>query len=337
MANQIDENIIQQYQALNWDRMLHKELGKMSLEDAKPNLDAIKKIFDYFIELDSNNRVPHQIVGSVQGYISDFLNFADSTIMQYSDVKEKDTIVQLIEDRRFSIFEKLVPYREILKFYDDDRNDSDPSLSKKREQLDQAIQELEEKQKQAEEIYAGISKRAQRISGGYFEDHFTKQAKIHNERAWNNFVLLCLFVGITILVAVGFLFYYEPKFAIQNDIGFWGSFFQFLIDSKALFLLLLISMLSYGIRFFSRNFSAEKNLENVYIQKQKALDAHKQMLDAVQDTKSENWLETQNAVLTFMAQSIFEVHPSGYLNKENRNPNPRTSPLDFTRIIEGKE
>ena len=64
----------------------------------------------------------------------------------------------------------------------------------------------------------------------------------------------------------------------------------------------------------------------------------KQILDAVQDTKSENHLETQNAALTYMSQSIFEVHSSGYLNKDkdNRTSNPRISPLDITRMGDEK-
>lgn len=204
--------------------------------------------------------------------------------------------------------------------------------------LEKQREELRAKQQKAEEVYAGLSKRAQRQSGGYFRDHFTRQAEKHNERAWNSIWLVYLFVGIIIIIGACFLIWYKPNFEIQENIGFWGSFFAFLIESKLFFLSLIISMLIYAVRFFSRIFSAEKNLENIYIQKQKALDAHQQILDAVQDTKSENHLETQNAILTYMSQSIFEVHSSGYLNKDkdNRTSNSRISPLDITRMGDEK-
>ena len=147
---------------------------------------------------------------------------------------------------------------------------------------------------------------------------------------------------ITITLAGLFFFEVYPfelsEISVNEGVGFGEALLRFLIDSKTMFLLIIFSMLTYAIRHFSRNYSAEKNLENIYIQKQKALDAHQQILDAVQDTKSENHLETQNAILTYMSQSIFEVHSSGYLNKDkdNRTSNSRISPLDITRMGDEK-
>ena len=347
----MDKNLTEQYHNIDWEGLLRKDSGKSgSLERTKIHFDRIKKVLDRFVNLPyyEFNDLPLPIQNSATEQLTGFLKFIDESIKSYSDLSQRNTMIIEIRNQEYTIIKALTEFDSYLRtvgFYDND----DELLQQKHGQLDKELQNLEKELKETQairsdfdkelqktkEIRSDFAKRVQGYGAGDFGKHFEKQADIHKENAFIYFELLV--ATILTIIFLSSLFFFEiwifqlPEVTIKEGHSFGASLFQFLSDSKVSFLLIIFSMFVYATRYFSKNYFAEKNLQNVYTQKQKALDAHKQILDAVQDTGSGSNLETQNALLVYMSQSIFEVHPSGYLDKKDRSPNPRISPLNLTR------
>ena len=162
--------------------------------------------------------------------------------------------------------------------------------------------------------------------------HFGYQAIHHSRNANSNFWKMLICIGIAFILAVLLFVGQSQDFSLQEGLSSWQNFLKFISEQNILLVLAIFSLLGLVIAHFSRNYSAEKNLENIYIQKQKAIDSHSQLLGSIQDTKSQNTLETQNALISYMARSMFEVRNTGYLKKSNDSSNGMFNPgISFTK------
>lgn len=65
--------------------------------------------------------------------------------------------------------------------------------------------------------------------------------------------------------------------------------------------------------YFSNTNLTEKHLYNLNIQRQNALNSHKQILDSIIATQSENEKEIRNAILLELTRAIFDIKETWYL------------------------
>ena len=76
---------------------------------------------------------------------------------------------------------------------------------------------------------------------------------------------------------------------------------------------IILSLWWYLISYFLNTNLTEKHLYNLNIQRQNALNSHKQILDSIIATQSENEKEIRNAILLELTRAIFDTKETWYL------------------------
>lgn len=320
--------IFEQYKKLNWSSLLRKELGEAGrLDEAKDTLDRIKVFLDRLVDSPVIETLSPQALSEIETKIRSFTVFT-ATVLAYSDVAQKAQVVQQIKNYEFEIITTLGKYSSYL-----------DGIGLRDNSEDQArIERLRSQEKEIEQTLdtvKSLAERAKKVAQGEeakkFGNDFEDQAEKHMASANRNFYLMLGSAVITTIIAVMLLASEQRRFDIMSDLSNWGAFLKFISEQNILLYIIVFSLLSFLISHFSRNFSSEKNLENVYRQKQRALDSHQQILRSVQATDSQNDLETQNALLAYMAKAIFETKETGYLKGVHHNTNPTGPILDMTK------
>lgn len=325
----MNNEITEKYKKINWSDLLRKELGDAGrLDEAEESLKRIKAFFDRFIDNDLVLTLPDPAIREMENNIKNFVDFTNSTIMSYSDIGKKKEIIQQIKDKEFNIISHLSKYSTYL--------DAIGLRDNREEKL--RLDNLRKQEKEVKELLEtsrSLSERAKQVAQGEesksFGDDFEKQADKHKDSSRINFSLMSLSVALTIGLAFSMFLGKEGRFDISQDLSTWQSFLAFVSDQNIFLYIIIFSLLSFLISHFSRNYSSEKNLENIYRQKQRALNAHQQILNSVQGTESQNDLETQNALIAYMAKAIFEAKETGYLKGVKHNTNPSGPVLDMTK------
>lgn len=323
------DEILEQYKALNWNSLLRKELGDAGrLDNAKDTLDRIRTFLDRFINSELVNTLPEPAIREIENNIKNFIDFANNTILTFSDTSQKPEVIKQIEQKEFNIISALGKYSTYL--------DAIGLRDNKEEEL--RLKKLKDQEKEINEILntvKEISERAKTIAQGEeakkFGNDFEEQAGKHEKNATKSFYAMFGSVVVTVITALVMFIGNTTRFDLVTGLSTWQSILKFVSEQNIFLYIIIFSLLSFLISHFSRNYSSEKNLENVYLQKQRALDSHKQILDSVQGTDSQNDLETQNALLAYMAKAIFETKETGYLKGVKHNTNPSGPVLDMTK------
>jgi hypothetical protein len=324
----MNPEIIEQYKKLNWSDLLRKELGDAGrLDEAKDTLDRIKVFLDRLVDSPVTETLSPQALSEIGNKISSFTSFTQ-TILTYSDVAQKPQVIQQIKNYEYEILTSLGKYSAYL----DSIGLRDNSEEQSRiERLRTQERELE----QTLDTVKSLAERAKKVAQGEeaksFGNAFDTQANLHKDNANVNFWLMIGSSVLTVLTAILLLKGEQREFNLEQDLSSWQNFLKFVSEQNILLYIIVFSLLSFLISHFSRNFSSEKNLENVYRQKQKALDSHQQIIKSVQGTESDNDLETQNALLAYMAKAIFETKETGYLKGVHHNTSPSGPILDMTK------
>jgi|LakMenE01Jun11ns_1017448.scaffolds.fasta_scaffold9909337_2 hypothetical protein len=325
----MNPEIIQQYKTLNWNSLLRKELGDAGrLDEAKISFDRIKEFLDIFVNTEIVTTLSQQAIYEIQGTINDFIVFTQNTILLFSDTSQKEHIIEVIRDKEFTILSNLAKYKIYL---NENISEDKEDYTKKLEELKKREEEIKERFNIAEDLLEKSQKQTQTSESAKYGTAFGKQAEKHKEGAQRNFWLMIISCIITVTLAIFLLIGNQKNFNLIENLSNWEKFLRFIVDQNLLLYIIIFSLLSFLISHFSRNYSSEKNLENIYLQKQMALNSHEQILKSVHSTGTENDLETQNALLTYMSKAIFETKETGYLKGVQHNTNPTGPILDMTR------
>ncbi len=95
----------------------------------------------------------------------------------------------------------------------------------------------------------------------------------------------------------------------------------------------MLSLGGYLIAHFAKVYSAEKHLYNINVQRQNALNSHKQILDSVIATESENEKEIRNAILLELTRSIFQNQETGYLKGNTNSTMPTNQIIEISKTL----
>jgi hypothetical protein len=144
-----------------------------------------------------------------------------------------------------------------------------------------------------------------------------------------------MIASVLITLFLAFIFIWNITFPEYKWIG--NLLKSLLIEQSLLLKVVVVSAWWFLISHFSRNYSAEQNLHYQNLQRQNALDSHEQILKSIQWTQSENELETQNILLTKMANAIFEQQETWYLNWSWNHINPTTQVLEVSKTLSGNK
>ncbi len=100
----IDRNIIKQYQEIDWQKLLRKDLGQYSLEEAKPHLNRIKSVFDDILNYPGIDSLSVNFVNQLQGELRSFIQFAVQIINDFKDTSRRQTWLDNIKNKEYQIF-----------------------------------------------------------------------------------------------------------------------------------------------------------------------------------------------------------------------------------------
>ncbi|KKW10949.1 MAG: hypothetical protein UY50_C0024G0039 [Parcubacteria group bacterium GW2011_GWA2_49_9] len=113
----MNEDIRGRYNNLNWANLLRTDLGNAGqLTAAKPILDRIKETLDFFLDGTLLNSLSETAVQEIGYQFSGFLELAEKRILQFSDVSQREQMIQTIKSQEWNMMNVLSKYLQYLKW-----------------------------------------------------------------------------------------------------------------------------------------------------------------------------------------------------------------------------
>jgi len=319
------------YKKIDWNKLLRKELGEYSLEEAKPNLDRIKSIFDEILEYPNMDELSDNFKTQIERQLNNFVRFTGEVINNFQNIGERQSWINNIKDKEFDIYQNLSNIYRYIKDFDPSRDEKLKDTIKKSEER---IKKIDEDLSKTENLLQQAQKKVIQNEVIEYGNFFGREALKNENAAKVNRRLI--FAGIILTGALAIIFLKEVKFISHENSTFFENILQTVNAQNILIKFVLLSLGGYLVAHFSKVHSAEKNLYNLNIQRQNALNSHRQILDSVIATESENEKEIRNAILLELTRAIFANHETGYLKGSVDNLSPSNQIVEITKSINSK-
>lgn len=317
---------IEEYKKIDWNKLLRKDLGEHSLEVAKQNFDRIKSIFDEILSYPNLDQLSDQFKNQLQSQLNSFAQFANQIINNFQNTGEKQAWITNIKNKEFEVYQNLSPIYNYIKTFDPAR---DTKLKDVINKSEERIKKINEDLSKTETLLREAQKKTIQSEIIDYGNFFGKEALKNEKTAKINRWLM--FGSILLTSAFSIIFLQNIKFISSEKLTFFENILQTVNAQNILIKFALLSLGGYLIAHFSKIYSTEKNLYNLNIQRQSALNSHKQILDSVIATESENEKEIRNAILLELTRAIFANHETGYLKGSKDNPNPTNQIVEITK------
>lgn len=322
----MNQNLINEYHKLDWNKLARKDLGEHSLEIVKTSLNGIKKIFDNILEYKDFELMPQIYLQSVENNLRSFLDLS-KRILNFSNLSEKEQLIQQVRSLEGEIYANVSAVLGYIEWRDPLKNKTNKEIVK---QADVVIKELNDKSLKVEELLKNAKISATKGETLKYGDFFGSESRANTTAANWSFGLMIVSILVTALLA---MFILEGATFELSENSKWSNIFYYINSQNLLIKFVLISLGIYMIAHFSKTYSSEKHLYNINIQKQNALSSYKQMLDSVTATESENDNEIRNAILLELTKAIFEAKDTGYLKGGNHNASPVNQTVEVGKSI----
>jgi len=318
----------EEYKKIDWSKLLRKDLGEYSLEIAKPNLDRIKSIFDEILNYPNSDQLSDNFNNQIQSQLDSFVQFANQIINNFQNTSERQNWISNIKNNEFAIYQNLSNIYGYIKDFDPTRDERLKDVIKKSEER---IKKLNENLSKTEALLQRAQKKAVQSEvteyGNFFGNEALKNERMARINRW------FMFGSVALTATLSIIFLQNIRFILSEELSFFENILQTVNAQNILIKFVLLSLGGYLIAHFSKVHSTEKNLYNLNIQRQNALNSHKQILDSVVATESENEKEIRNAILLELTKAIFANHETGYLKGSRDNPGPSSQIVEITKSI----
>lgn len=323
----IDPKIIEEYNKINWQKLLRKDLGEYSLEESKINLDNIKTIFDDILGYPNIDSLSPSFTNQLRSQLISFNQFQNQIISTFKDTGQKQTWINNIKNKDYEVFNSLAPIYNYIQTFDPSKDGKLKELVKSTEAK---INEVNKELAKAEGLLKKAQENATESEVNEYGNFFGLEAK-QNKINWNlNLGLMIFSIILTITLAI--LFLQEVTFVKTDWEWFWTNLLDTINTQNILIKFVALSLGWYLITHFSKVYSAEKHLYNVNSQRQNALNSHKQILNSVISTDSDNEKEIRNAILLELTRSMFDKWDTGYL-KWWQQQNPTNQIIEISKTL----
>lgn len=316
----------EEYKKIDWNKLLRKDLGEYSLEITKPNLDRIKSIFEEILNYPNLDQLSNQFKNQIKNQLNSFVQFANQIITSFQNTSDRQNWIDNIKNKEFEIYQSLSNVYSYIKDFDPGRDTKLKDVIKKSEER---IKKLNEDLLKTEELLQQAQKKAVQSEvidyGNFFGQEARKNEIVANRNRW------FMFGSVVITALISIIFLQNIKFISSENSTFFENILKTINIQNILIKFVLLSLGGYLIAHFSKIHYTEKNLYNLNIQRQNALNSHKQILDSVIATESENEKEIRNAILLELTKAIFANHETGYLKGSKDNPNPSNQIVEITK------
>jgi len=319
----IKEFSIKKY-ALNKDK-----LGSLIFDEAYKYFEEIQKLFIELIDLDYEGKLTPNEVQNISNrgteFIDNHLIKLESYDINQDNAKNlHDNITNQIRDF-YNSFSK--EHRSALTYLRQEaglENQSAKDLQKAQKEIvaskkeyERLINDLTEKTKELDAREIEVKSKHGKVAATLLAKRFENQCEEHDKSAkkWLD-VRNIFFVWIVVILVFNFILYFSIFFAnklnwieLQTD----GIF----TIEYGIVKLALLSVLSYGLAFCSKNFRIESNLKSINTHRKNVA----QTLDDFLATNSEE--ETRNEMIKHGVEAMFKHLPLGYIsNEDSRDSGP---------------
>lgn len=327
MINNNFRKFINEYKALNWNSLLRKDLGEYNIEESKPNWERIKIILDRILfdpELD-NLSVTFQ--NTIQNELSGFLNFTREVVRNFQNTKEREHWMERIKQKEFDIQKNLGIFYNFLASIDPSGKGQ---LSEYTKEIEESIKRLKEKTEVIDSLLTGAQLKATQAESTGFGRDFGDESDKNKIRAY--WARGGIAFGVLGTATLAFLSLQDP-FVIAEEGAWLDKLLNLIYEQNLLIKVIILSLGGYVIAHFSKVYDAEKHLENVNKQRHNALQSHKQILNSVASTASENDKEISNAILLELTRAIFESKETGYLKSAGNPASPANQIVEISKTM----
>ena len=308
---------------------LNPNLGSLNFESLLPILDKLKDLFTDLQDLDyENNLAPSEtsvINNGINQFIGDLRLMQNFNIAQESPQTAHDDLETTIKNFYSLISTQLRPSLTFL------RQEASPKELKKQQkdaldakkQFDQLSEEtrlvvhelkaqLNELKKRESQVAVKHGKIASKVLAKYFGD---EAAKSEAEASTWLRTRRIFYISVLIIIVLNILFYLlilvfgntTHKIPIKTTDVFTIEY--------AIFKVALISLLSYGLGFASKNYNIQSN--SAYINRHRMNVAS--TIDDFLETNPEP--EVRSQIIKQGTDSMFRHSPSGYIGKNEPKEN----------------
>jgi len=305
------------------DIALNKEkLGSLTFDEAYKYFEDVQKLFIELIDLDYENKLTDEEKADIDNQAANFINSYLSVLESYDISQDNakvrhDQITNNIKNF-YNSFTKL--YRPVLVFLRqeaglEDKNAQDLEKSQKdvlaaRKEYEKLNQELKEKIEELKNREAEVESGHGKVAATVLAKHFEEQSLEHGKNAkdWldkrNKF-----FWAIIVIIIFNFVLY-TWIFITHNILGVHLEIKDVFTVEYGIMKLALLSILSYGLAFCSKNYKIESNLRSVNIHRKNVAQTLDDFLAANPD------VDTKSQMIKQGTEAMFKHLPIGYISNE---------------------
>lgn len=309
----INSAILEQYNTIDWQKLLRKDLWEHSLEEVKNHLDKIKFIFDSILNYPNIDSLSVSFTNQIQNQLQSFIWFSNQIINNFKDTTQRQTWLDNIKNKEYEVFQNLSAIYNYIQSFDPNK---DWKLKEIEKNYREKIEKLNEDLIKTDELLKSAQKKSVEEEILEYWNFFWTEAQKNTVNAKVNFNLMLLSILITLLLTIFFL--QEIEFIQKEWQWFFENLFTTINSQNIIIKFVILSLWWYLISHFSSTYSTEKHLYNLNIQRQNALNSHKQILDSVISTQSENEKEIRNVILLELTRAIFDTKDTWYLKWWNQ-------------------
>lgn len=324
----ITEITIESLSDINIEQLaLNSDFGKLKFEKSHSSFIGLQNIFKNLDDHDYKNNLTQQEINNIDTRKKQFVDYLKR--LQDFDIGQADS--QQLHDNLES---------EVINFYDDTVRQfrlmqlalKDIVVSKSGDK-----KELEKQQKiavEAEKEYKKLSEKLKsdleelteekkkiattsgEVAATRFGKYFENQAKENSEKAKKWLDLRSLFFNCLLLIIIGNFILYLFLF-FTNKLNWWPCLApeEIFTLQYGLVKLALLSLLSYGLAFASRNYNINSNIVEANKHRKNIADT----LNSFLETKPEP--DERSKIISQGTNAMFRHLPIGYISKSEQKDN----------------
>ena len=332
-AREVLVSILNQLAAIKPDNLVREDVLGKELSFRSGLLD-FQRILGLFNELTTFNLdlLPYIIINKLQRRAEGALNIF-SRIKSFSPgqatnpANERNQLLLQIREEYDSSFAELAPWVSYLL-----QKETDLATSKNRaRQLVGELENLTMEQRtklsrelgEIEAVLATARSAAAEVGVTKHANEFVEEARLHR-RATRIWLCAAIAFGIAAVVYAWWSFGHTPEPPTGDSVI--GYYIHFAVPR-----IIILSVISYGLIWSSKNFLANRHNEIVNRHRQNALRTFETFVKA-----AGNDLQTKNAVLLQATQAIFTPQATGYLSQEPEVRTPNTI-IEILRDLTGRK
>jgi len=323
----IQQSILDRYNNLDWGNLLRGDLGDAGkLDEVKPNLDRIKNVFEKILQYQTTLAEVPNYEKNIESAINNFINGCSQILgPSYTNVTERPSKITYVRQLEENVLSQLGAVFSYLQFVD-------PTNETKQNELQKRLKEVDSLTKKVEKSLEVSSKVAQKQEVVEYGNYFGDMAENTNaKRAKINQIAIYISLFLTAFLACVFVWGEEFVSFSNQELSIFKIIWNTIISQNVLLKIIVVSVGGYLVAHFSRNYSAEMNMYYLNKHRQNALNSHDRILESISKTeKTENYIETHNAILIQITKTIFDVQETGYL-KSVSNPVPSSQIIETVR------